>query len=191
MLKNIIIFVSGLGIGAGATYLVLKDKFASDSQAEIDEVREYYKKKYEEQVKEETKEARLLAKISVNKPELSEVVDMLKENNYIPNESSVEKKAHPRDDESIYIITAEDFAEPNGNDKETLNYYEEDDILANDIDEQLDIDEYIGREALNHMGDEEPDVVYVRNELLGADYEVLAVHNSYAHIVGMMSYEDD
>ena len=75
--------------------------------------------------------------------------------------------------------------------KVSLNYYEEDHTLANEADEILMIQDTIGEESLEHIGDEEPDMLYVRNEKHGCDYEISVVHNSYAYITqGHSMYEE-
>ena len=64
--------------------------------------------------------------------------------------------------------------------KETLIYYAGNDYLVNeDEDEAYEISIYIGREPLEHFGDEEEDTVYVRNERLKTDYEIHRYDTEY------------
>jgi hypothetical protein len=88
-----------------------------------------------------------------------------------------------------HVITLEEFAEEMDNyDKLTIYYYEDDDTLA-DEDEQIieDIANIIGDEALSRFGDgsDDPEVVYVRNDKLEIDYEVIRLSKSYAETVGL------
>lgn len=76
-------------------------------------------------------------------------------------------------------------------DKITLTYYEIDDVLVDDTDgrqEIVDVEDTIGSEALTRFGEYESNVVYVRNEKLGADYEVIREHLSYTKDV--LGYDD-
>lgn len=87
-----------------------------------------------------------------------------------------------------YVISDTDFiAGHRMHDQVTVNYY--DDGIA---EEALnpgclfdDIDGTIGRESLEHFGEYEEDVVFVRNERLGIDYEVIRQHRTYAEIPGL------
>ncbi|MBQ9014463.1 MAG: hypothetical protein IJ094_13100 [Bacilli bacterium] len=93
------------------------------------------------------------------------------------------------DDEDIpFIITQEEFDTDDNYEKSSIMYYEDDKVLANTSDYILDIDEIIGRDALNHFGDMSNDatIVYVRNKAMNADYEVQLVHGSFKHLVGEM-----
>lgn len=80
--------------------------------------------------------------------------------------------------EKPYVITYEEFANEHIADfeKRTLTYFDQDDILINDEHEILNIDYYIGRESLKHVGEEETDTVHVRNEKNCVDYEVQVTH---------------
>ena len=46
--------------------------------------------------------------------------------------------------------------------------------MTDEDDEEVDdVDEIVGEESLNHIGDYEEDVVHVRNDRLKCDYEIL------------------
>lgn len=92
-----------------------------------------------------------------------------------------------RDCDEPYVITLEEFsAERMDFDKTSISYYEEDDTLLDDGDEVIDdVDGTIGDSALSSFGEgnPSPDVVYVRNERLGTDFEVVRHHASYQEAV--------
>jgi hypothetical protein len=57
-----------------------------------------------------------------------------------------------------------------------LEYFEEDDVLVDSRDSMIDNKEYmIGENALERFGylSGDPNVVYVRNERLGMDFEIV------------------
>lgn len=78
-----------------------------------------------------------------------------------------------------YVITPEDFASsPPGYNCCPLDYYK-DGVLADGWGVQMDVEETIGEEALDHFGEYVDDVVYVRNERLELDYEVTRDPRTY------------
>ena len=88
-----------------------------------------------------------------------------------------------------YVISQFDFINGhNRYDQITLNYYD-DGILEEALSEEIidDIDGVIGKDSLDKFGEFEPDVVFVRNERLGADYEVI---RQYRDFVGFPKDED-
>ena len=92
-----------------------------------------------------------------------------------------------------YVISLEEFSEEKDNfDKTTLYYYELDDTLTEQNDEIItDIYSTIGDNALSSFGEDsqDPEIVYVRNEKISTDYEVVRHDASYATVV--LGYKDD
>lgn len=93
---------------------------------------------------------------------------------------------HPREglEDRPYTISQDEFV--NGNkfyDKTTLNFYD-DGILEDEITEEIieDIDAAIGRDSLTKFGEYEEDVVFVRNDRLSTDYEVVRQYRDFAKI---------
>lgn len=90
-----------------------------------------------------------------------------------------------------YFISSEDYAYGHPEfDKLTLTYYAEDDILADEREEQVDdVERLIGADALDQFGkgaallSDDTDTLYVRNETLSTDYEVVRVYQSYHKVV--------
>jgi hypothetical protein len=79
-----------------------------------------------------------------------------------------------------YVISPEGFANEHSDfAKLTMIYYEENEVLVNEEEECVDIDSTIGYDAINHFGEYEKDAVFIRNEALGNDYEVLLEHTSF------------
>lgn len=84
----------------------------------------------------------------------------------------------PRSD--IYVINSDQFAhERYGFDKVTLYWWELERILTEEDMGILDVPDILGTNWESHIGEEEMDVVYVRNENLESDYEVQVKHESY------------
>lgn len=83
-----------------------------------------------------------------------------------------------------YIVSADQHYDENPHfDKITVCYYEGDSTLADESEEIIqDVDGTIGENALvsfGHMSGD-PNVVYVRNERLSIDYEVIRLSKKYS-----------
>lgn len=89
-----------------------------------------------------------------------------------------------RSKDAPYIIHLDEFKqnEPE-HDQVTYTYYEVDDVLANTRSMQIeDMDETVGLGNLARWGhgSHDENIVYVRNEKLGLDFEILRDRGSYA-----------
>lgn len=92
--------------------------------------------------------------------------------------------AHPK---PPYIIDEDEFAEDIIFEKVTITYYEGDDTLCDTDESIMKIEDIIGREALDEGFID--DILYVRNEKLGIDYEVVREQGAYSEIVLGLGYE--
>lgn len=97
--------------------------------------------------------------------------------------------AHPEDDpaEEPYTITPEEFELTKQHyDKCTISWYTEDETLADEREEIIpDIERVVGIDNLQKFGviSKDPNVVFVRNEMLGSDYEILLCPEAYCESV--------
>lgn len=91
-----------------------------------------------------------------------------------------------------YVISARQFVDENQDyEKITLNYFDKDDVLMDEDREQIDmVEDVIGEGSLSKFGSKggPSNLVYVRNEKLEIDYEVIKQHLSYA--VDEMGFRD-
>lgn len=75
-----------------------------------------------------------------------------------------------------------------------LTYYNEDDILTDEIGEVILDPEHIVGEALQHFGEEseDPDIVYIKNYFTHTIYEIVRLHKSYqASVLGYTIDQDE
>ena len=79
-----------------------------------------------------------------------------------------------------YVINADEFSNCfDHHDKISLYYYSMDDVLADESDEVIDeIEDVIGFDSLNVFDTQT--TVWVRNEPMATDFEVICLHQSYA-----------
>ena len=78
-----------------------------------------------------------------------------------------------------YVISRDEFGEP-GYSAQSLDYFA-DGVLADSWGVELDVDETIGDDAIDNFGDD--DIVYVRNERTGIEYEVTRDPRTYEEAV--------
>lgn len=110
-----------------------------------------------------------------------------------PNYAEGKRQSEEANDwpnQNPYVISYEEFSEEHPEfSKITLTYFDADDVLCDDREEIIPDKEYsIGEDSLEHFGEDsnDKDVVYVRNERLSTDYEVVRSQGSYeAVILGM------
>ena len=86
--------------------------------------------------------------------------------------------------DDIRVITPMEFAEKEDYDTHTLTYYS-DGVLTDEQDKPVeDIDEVVGLESLEIFGMCDTDSVYVRNDRLKTDYEILLDMRPYSDVHG-------
>ena len=180
---SIIGFIIGAVIGGLTTYFATKKKIKAKADKEIEEVRDIYEKMTLEHKKEKEKEK----KKEEEEPVKNDKVKVM--HHRILTES--EKKAEESKKDIPEIIPIESFVEDDDYDKETLIFYEEDGVLTDQYDHVVGLNETIGEESLNHFGEEEEDIVYVRNSKLMIDYEVILEHKASPPTALAEGDEDD
>lgn len=97
-----------------------------------------------------------------------------------------------RTEEAPYIITQEEFTEGDFP-ADTFTYYAEDGTLADSQSMPVDdVDKMLGEANVQQfgMGSGDPRIVYIRNEKLGMDFEIVAENGSYAKIVHGLGTDD-
>lgn len=95
------------------------------------------------------------------------------------------KEVKSRDPEMPYIIHADEHeAGEKGYDNVSLTLYEDDDVLA-DEDDSIVEHSIVGMHNLTRFGhgSNNPDLLYVRNDELGTDYEIAKSKGSFAQEV--------
>lgn len=154
-LREALAFVVGAALGAGVTYLYIREKYRQVAQDEIDSMKAHYNSQKEEEVEEK--------KVEDNHEEVERYKNIV-EDKYVKGEPSALPDPYP--------ITEEQFDETRLDfDKVYLTYYGKDATLAEDEDIIFeDIDYYIGLKNLDLFDDR--GIIYIRNEKHGTDYQV-------------------
>lgn len=180
------IMAGAAAIAAVATWVYAKDKFAKQASDDISEMKAYYKEKYESHPKEEAAE---LVKKEQPKTEAQKKAEDLKIYRQMARDKY--KANHEEEDGNPHVITPEEFGENNHYDRITLTYYA-DHVLADENDEIIkDVEETIGFCSLNHFGEYEADIVYVKNDILKCYYEITRDLRKYEDVAGELPYRPE
>lgn len=186
IVKDILLVGVGGALGFGAGFIFSKKKYEKQAEDEIEEVRSYYRDKYEKDKKE-------LDKLEENSKKLDKKIEeyviskeekKVKYNKISEKEKEEEMKAEaesPEEDKPTkpYLITEEEFLEgENDYEKISLTYYIFDDTLADECDEMMDVEESISSDIFNQLADADTDL-YVRNPITETDFEIMRVEGSF------------
>lgn len=178
--KVIFSFLIGATVGSITTWKLLKTKYEQIAQEEIDSVKDVYSKNYRNNeediadIKDIPDEQNPINEID-DKPDLSIYTAKLKEQGYLKDE----EEGGTDEMEKPYVISPEEYGERDDYDLYSYTYYA-DKVLADENNEPIeDVDSIIGLESLKHFGEYGDDSVYVRNDELKADYEILLDDEKY------------
>lgn len=175
LLSKIMIFAAGAAIGSVATWKLVKTKYEQIAQEEIDSVKEAFSNREalygdtEGEPEDDTDE-------EIDHDEYREIVE--NEGYTTENEEEVET-----DMKKPYVISPEEFGECDY-EMITLHYYT-DGVVTNEQHKIVEnVDELVGEDFDMHFGDyeEDPDSVYVRNDEMEIDFEILKDYRDYSEI---------
>ena len=188
-LSKIVIFAAGAAIGSVATWKIIEEKYKRFAQEQIDSVKralvddcfnvtDYISEieptqETEEEVKEKP-DGRVM-----DQKAYENMVSGEGYTNYSNNNNDISKEEED-DVEKPYVIAPEEFGEFEDDYKNITLWYHSDGILTDDNDNVIDdVESIVGEDSLTHFGEYEDDSVFVRNDKLKCDYEILAVEDPY------------
>lgn len=181
---TIFAFVLGATVGSVVTWGIVKKKYEQIAQEEFKSMEEYYSKR-----QKETADTEATDDDESNEPDESQVTvedvydeyaSKLTDEGYTSYSTINEAKGGKKSmNDKPYVISPDEFGEKEDYDTVSLAYYA-DGVLADENNDPIhDVDEIVGRESLNTFGEYEPDSVYVRNDLMMTDYEILLDERRY------------
>ena len=201
ILKVALIFAAGAGVGAGVTYLIMKDRTPvelSDSERDemigretqkdaiemsADELRDFYIQGLrdlgfgiEERFDDDEEESSRKSRVNPLDEDEEEYEDD-------SDPAPVDPNPFP------YEISTAEFGDRGEEwSADTLSWYREDQVMTDDDNDPIDDwEKHVGfngcEKTLNNTN---ADAVYVRNEVEMCDYEILIFNDSYSHsVLGM------
>ena len=201
-LLSFLAFVIGASVGSLATWKFVEKKYKQIAQEEIDSVKETYAKMRKDDL--EAKKADLEAAKAklhpaeterietpeVKPEEVKAYEDVIARHNYTSYSNDINEKGGDVMTDRPYIIPPEDFGDYPDYETISLTYYN-DKVLTDEYNEIVDdIDDLIGEDSLNHFGEYEDDSVFVRNDALKVDYEILLDSANYSDIAPQNQVDD-
>jgi hypothetical protein len=182
-LSKVLIFVAGAAIGSVATWAVVKTKYEKIAKEEIESVKETFSKRYERE--EEANEPEIEPE---EKPEkvtsMAEYKEKIVSNGYTDYANIVDDGDDERLKPEPYVISPEEFNEINEYDSWEYTYYEGDNTLTDDNNWPIqDVDNTVGDDFMTHFGDYEDDSVFIRNDRLKTDIQILLDSRRYSDVV--------
>lgn len=194
-------FVLGSAVSYFITKKVLQTRFDALVEKELQEAKEYYarraasdevqisKKAHQEMVKH-------LAYKADSEPEPERTTTYLdNEPLEVDQTFNYEDELKNRTTEKPYVIHVDEFMTNESEyDQVSITYYEGDDVLADEKDSPVpDPDAVIGQDNLERFGHGSKDnrVVYIRNDILQMEFEVIHRDGDYAkEVLGFIEHSD-
>lgn len=176
MINKILIFAAGVAIGSAVTWKLVKDKYKKLADEEIASVKGIWSKKHPtvEDIAEACVKEGMDVDITAQPKQTHVDYAERKTAREIILENKYSDKKEEEDYMDKYVISPEEFGESELP-SESLTYWADGIVTdeANCVMDEDDIEETIGSDALNHFGEYEDDSVFVRNETLDKEYEIL------------------
>lgn len=192
-LGGLLIFALGAGLGSGATYFYMRDKFEAEQNERESQIKAAYDAKYS-LVKNEATDKEEKPKVEINVA-LKETM-MANKKNVTDYSNIIKKEEYVEQKEDEKMIDGEILIEPDNHDDVIgfgLEPYDvvfatiyADGYLVDSNDNIIDIEEQIGGvETLEHFGEgDDPELLHVRNNLYEIDYEIDRDDRTYAEVSG-------
>lgn len=200
--KLLLAFLIGAGVGGIGTYVLFKERLEKEYEEAINEEIEALQDTYARREIDEldsngmTEEEYTEKVVSISRKYCPgrEAEDMRKSMIYrkpslnktrydvVGHNINEDEEAEVVDTSKPYVITIEAFTDDcQDYEKLSLYYYDDDDTLIDERQEVLpDVDALVG-DALTRFGEgsNDPDIVYVRNERMSCDYEIVRYEKGY------------
>lgn len=181
-LTNVIAFAVGAAIGSAVTWKYLKVHFEQIAREEIESVKETFSARKTSAKPSEGKDEKKEESNTKKQLDIDEYAGILRDREYV--DYATTKMAHKKDTgKPPYVISPEEFSENNDYLTVSLTYYA-DKVLTDEYDNViLNVDELVGEDSLTHFGEYEDDSVFVRNDELRTDYEILLDIRKYEDVM--------
>ena len=190
-LSNVLLFTAGVAVGSLVTWRYFKSKY----EVVEDEIEEKTEETEGETETEDEDPEVSESKMSYKKPPLKEYVKMVENNGYAPKthvEEVEEEIANGEwDDKDVYepfIIRPDEYGELHAYETLSLNYYA-DGVLTDELDNPIeDVESLVPADFADHFGEYDDNAVFVRNDNLECDYEILRDLRKFTDVVGEYPY---
>ena len=191
-LSNVLLFTAGVAVGSLVTWRYFKTKY----EVVEDEIEEKTEENEGETETEDEDPEVLESKSNYGKkPPLKEYVKMVEDNGYVPKTHMEEVEEEIANgelgDKDVYepfIIRPDEYGELHAYETLSLNYYA-DGVLTDELDNPIeDVESLVPADFADHFGEYDDNAVFVRNDNLECDYEILRDLRKFTDVVGEYPY---
>lgn len=186
-LSNVLIFTAGAVVGSVVTWRYFKTRYELVSEDFDEEDPEDIEVESEDESVNDRffEDSEEIAKVKSNlnkKPPLKEYVQMV--NNLGYSDADTVDTEEDDDVYEPYIIRPKEYGDRHDYDQQSLNYFA-DGVVTDDLDNPIeDVESMLPADFAEHFGEYEDDSVFVRNDTLECDYEILRDLRKFADVVG-------
>lgn len=176
IMNNVLFFTAGAVIGSLVTWKIINEKCEKRINEEVESIRELYEKDQAEDAEDEDNEYEELD----DEEKYEQIISESKYRQYQPEKEKEEEV----DDNMIdpYVIIPEEFDE-NGYETMTLFYFADGVLAYGDTNEAVEnVGELVCEDFAEHFGEYEDDSVFVRNDNLRIDFEILKDNRNYSEV---------
>jgi hypothetical protein len=186
---NVLVFAAGAAIGSAVTWKVVKSRYDRIIAEEIESVKEAFAESDVASSGEPTEPETDDEEDLVERPkqidwdELEDLdeddnEDMVEYSRIVANYTNEKGGARNMANEPK-VISPYDFGELDGYHQIELTYYADGFLEDDDYNIVEDAEELLGPDALNTFGEYEEDAVFVRNDFLRTDFQILRDYRTY------------
>ena len=195
--KCTVAFALGATAGSIVAWKLLKTKYEQIAQEEIDSVKEVFARREKERKTVDEHEEiftndMVKEDVGNTEQEIDDYNDLVANNSYT-NYSDISKKVEKKEEkrETVnkpYVISPNDFGMLDDYEIISLTYYADHVLTDEDDDIVENVEDVVGFESLTHFGEYEDDSVFVRNDTLKCDYEILYDTRKYSDVIRKMPH---
>jgi hypothetical protein len=186
---NVLAFAIGAAVGSVVTWKVLEKKYDKIVQEELESIRDRFgseedgtDEKCEDA--DDSEEGRSSSHRQINWADLEDLNededdDKSEYERLTQNYSSEKGGAELKEASQPYVIAPEDFGEIDDYKQFELTYYADGILEDEEYNIIKDYEGLIGRDSLYTFGEYEDDSVFVRNDAIKADFQILKDYRTY------------
>ena len=187
-LINVLMFAAGAAIGSAVTYKVVKTEYERLIDEEIESVKAAFAGN--EQDVAQTKPEEVEGQTQINWEDLEDLDEEEEDEDVLNGYERAIKEYNKKGGaeemaERPYVISPYDFGELDDYRQFELTYYADGTLEDEDYNIVDDVDDLIGQTSLYTFGEYEDDSVFVRNDRLRADFQILKDYRTYEEARGM------
>lgn len=188
-LINVLAFAVGAAIGSAVTWKIVKDQYERIVQEELESIKEAFSERpvveqesTDDSSDDEEDQGQRSTQINWSDYEDLDEDDEdedIKKYNVLVNQYNNEEGGVDSVGTKPYVISPYDYGELDDYYQIELTYYADGILEDDEYNIVDDIDELIGEDSLNTFGEYEDDSVFVRNERLRTDFQILKDLRTY------------